>query len=257
MINPYCGSLDGVFSQLVYFGLLKEEDSQCFRTDVSVEPTFYILFTAAIALALMNSFVMNAVSQYFRDGEADAPQLLSVLSAQQQKVSDLEDLEDLREFEDTMFDVDDENTTDKQAIHPVPVLFTDRYRWFLHREDAMTSRRPSETDGSFGPEPPTISNAMPPLVDHAVDRTSDDSARRVYTIVNIPAEDENHPVHDDMTSDDEHVYTRSLGDDEEESDIVTDEHINTRNSGDDEESDILTLDFSAGYDDASISAKKA
>jgi hypothetical protein len=107
MINPYCESLDGFFSELVYYGVMKKE-AQCFHADVVVAQTFYILFAAAIVLIFINSFVMKAVSQYFRYGDAS----LLFSTRGQNKTFD--------------------GSVDKRAIHPVPVLFKDRFRWFLH-----------------------------------------------------------------------------------------------------------------------------
>jgi hypothetical protein len=129
MINPYCDALSGFFSEMVYYGLLKKEDAQCFRTEVKVKPTFYILFTAAICLALTNSFIMKAVIQYFRDSDSTS------LREPNPKVENIDDFK----FEDgTSID-----SSEKEKIHPVPVLFTDRYRWFLYREDTMWASRQS------------------------------------------------------------------------------------------------------------------
>ena len=87
MVNPYCNSLDGFFADMVYYGILKEEDAQCFKADVNVEPTFYVLLVAAIVLALVNAFVMKAASQYFR--EIDASEKMSLY---RQKFEDPEDV---------------------------------------------------------------------------------------------------------------------------------------------------------------------
>jgi hypothetical protein len=144
MINPYCESLKGFFAEMVYYGLLKDEDAQCFRTDVKIEPTFYLLFTSAICLALINSFVMKAVSQYFRDIHFTCIQ--DVVGA---KSSTFEH----PDFQEESFSTE---TIAKSKIHPVPVLFTDRYRWFLRREDEMSLSRESEnpaySSDSFEPE---------------------------------------------------------------------------------------------------------
>jgi hypothetical protein len=139
MINPYCETLSGIFREMVYYGILKDEDAQCFRTDVTVEPTFIVLIVAAVALAVLNSFVMGSTSQYFRD---DDTKRHSASNMPEKKLSDDDDLDDLLEFEDAML----EATFNKYAIHPSPVLFTDKYRWFLHREDA---RRTSMMAGSL------------------------------------------------------------------------------------------------------------
>lgn len=152
MINPYCKSFSGFFAELAYYGLIKEEDAQCFRTDVMVEPTFLFLVGAAIALALLNSFVMSSTSQFFHD--CDRYQIVCV---QEQTDGDVEYLDDFIEFEESF----QSDTARKQTIHPVPVLFTDRYRWFLHREDAVPSRRPSETLGSIGQDTPSDERISP------------------------------------------------------------------------------------------------
>lgn len=123
MINPYCKSLKGFFSDMVYYGILKDEDAQCFKTDVQVKPTFYLLFSGAIVLALLNSFVMKAVSHYFRD-IATSP-----LENMKEKLANFDDLADIENSNEN-------EPLDVGKIHPVPVLFTDQYRWFLQREDA-------------------------------------------------------------------------------------------------------------------------
>jgi hypothetical protein len=125
MINPYCDSLKGFFAEMVYYGLLKDEDAQCFRTDLKIEPTFYLLFTSAICLALINTFVMKSVAQYFRDIH-----IACIHDVVNENIANLEDLADIENS--------DISATSKSKIHPVPVLFTDRYRWFLRREDAVS-----------------------------------------------------------------------------------------------------------------------
>ena len=119
MINPYCSSLKGFFSDLVYYGILKDQDAQCFQTDVQVLPMFYLLFAGTIALALINSFVMRAITQYVRDSSS------STLENQ----LDVDDIEGLNQNEQM----------EPSKIHPVPVLFTDQYRWLLQREDTPSS----------------------------------------------------------------------------------------------------------------------
>lgn len=126
MINPYCNSLKGFFSDMVYYGILKDEDAQCFKTDVQVKPTFYLLFSGAIVLALINSFVMKAVSQYFRDCTTSPLEVLH--NMQREKVANFIDIGDIE-------NVDRDEPLEVGKIHPVPVLFTDQYRWFLQRED--------------------------------------------------------------------------------------------------------------------------
>lgn len=139
MINPYCKSLESIFAELVYYGILKNEDAQCYRADVRVEPAFYVLLVGALLLTMVNTFVMQAVSHYFRDLDGKTI------------VADIEKISDLGALEAHEDDTADGELMDESTIHPVPVLFTDHFRWFLYREDAATpsvakswSRRSSE-----------------------------------------------------------------------------------------------------------------
>jgi hypothetical protein len=116
MINSYCDSLKDTFAQLVYYGLLDEEDAQCFSVRSSIEGGSYILAGGAVLLALVNTFVTKAVFQYFRD----------------QVDSNEEDI-DAAILEDAEPDTVDKN------IRPVPVLFTDTFRWLLRRVDSIQS----------------------------------------------------------------------------------------------------------------------
>jgi Paraquat-inducible protein A len=69
MINAYCGSLDSTFDLLVYYGILKESDAQCFRVEARLESAAYLLAAFALLLALLNTYVGNASKQYFRDAD--------------------------------------------------------------------------------------------------------------------------------------------------------------------------------------------
>ena len=110
MINAYCGSLSATFAQLVYYGVLKDEDAQCFRVNTSVSSGFYILAVAAALLALLNAFVTKAVRQFIRDKETTNNNLLV-------KVVDGTEEEDMVGV--------------RNDIQPVPVLFSDTFRWLL------------------------------------------------------------------------------------------------------------------------------
>jgi hypothetical protein len=129
MINPYCESLKDIFAELVYYGLLKDEDAQCFKVNIDVEPTFYILFAAALILLVVNSFVTKAVSQYFRELDTDWVFCDGINETEYGGDSTME-------------------RSDLLNISPVPVLFTDRYRWMLQRKDTIPSRRTSERNES-------------------------------------------------------------------------------------------------------------
>jgi hypothetical protein len=125
MINAYCDSLKGFFAQLVFYGIIDESDAQCFRVETRIESASYILAAAAVLLALLNSFVMNAALQYFRDKDSAVAE--RHLAERKLEGSVADDMEELNVGEM------------REKITPVPVLFTDRYRWFLSREHAMVA----------------------------------------------------------------------------------------------------------------------
>ena len=105
---------------MVYYGILKEEDAQCFRVEARIEGASYVLAVGSILLALLNTFVMRAVNQYFRDEDLSKREFKAVPGRDGEEIED--NFEALR------------------RIKPVPVLFTDAFRWFLKREDSDPSR---------------------------------------------------------------------------------------------------------------------
>lgn len=124
MINSYCDSLKETFSQLVYYGLLKEEDAQCFSVKSSIEGGSFLLAFGALLLALLSTFVTKAAAQYLRDqGEAEKR---------------LQDEEDSPSGSDYTSRTDEDNEVDggiSAKIHTAPVLFTDSFRWLLYQEN--------------------------------------------------------------------------------------------------------------------------
>jgi hypothetical protein len=126
MINSYCDSLKDSFAQLVYYGILEEEDAQCFSVKSSIESGSFVLAAGAVLLALINTFVTKAVLQYFRDKDAV-----------QQRVE-----EDVERMSENTSNTEDEDVADggfSARIHPVPVLFTDTFRWMLRTESGLAS----------------------------------------------------------------------------------------------------------------------
>jgi hypothetical protein len=136
MINPYCKSLSGLFGQLVFYGILKEEDAQCLKTDFVIKPTFFLLFVAAIVLHLLNTFVMNAMSQYVRDMEENARHADIVNDGKFNNIHN-----------STLSEGNPDNAAIIAAIEPVDALFTDKFRWLLVSE-SRSRRIPSESDSN-------------------------------------------------------------------------------------------------------------
>jgi hypothetical protein len=110
---------------LAYYGILQPEDAQCFQSNVGLEPTFYILFVAALVLCLTTSFVVKAVKHYFRDLDPFQTALTGM-----DRVKDVELATQNPNETQAIDDIVDD-------IQPVPVLFTDQYRWLLRRESVV------------------------------------------------------------------------------------------------------------------------
>lgn len=127
MVNSYCDSLDSFFSEMVFYGVLKNEDAQCFSVKSSMEEGFFVLAAGAILLAFVNTLVTKAKKQYFRDQ----------IELQRQTNSENHSTQ-LEEGID--FHIDSSETT----IQPISVLFTDTFRWLLRRqEEADTNSQDS------------------------------------------------------------------------------------------------------------------
>ena len=124
LINAYCDGLSGTLATLSYYGILEAEDAQCFKVAAKIESGTYFLITGAFLLALLNSFIMNAVIQEERDA--------SEWHTPQEHVKFGESTSDLSPEEYAQI-ID--------SIDPPPVLFTDKYRWAMRREDAVANAR--------------------------------------------------------------------------------------------------------------------
>jgi hypothetical protein len=124
LINSYCEKLKGTFSSLVYYGIIKEEDAQCFKLSASLESGCFVLIAAAFLLAFLNIFVSKAVFQYQRDKLAEEKRLNEPTNS------------------DTMTQHFAETMKVEQArdeIHSTPVLFSDTFRWFLESSPEETT----------------------------------------------------------------------------------------------------------------------
>jgi len=120
MVNSYCDSLDGFLSELVFYGVLKTEDAQCFSVKSVIEEGFFILAIGAILLTLVNTAVTKATTQYCRDQDD-----LDRENQVRKQTSTLECAEEGQE-----------GTTNHSELElrSPPVLFTDTFRWLLKRD---------------------------------------------------------------------------------------------------------------------------
>jgi len=76
MINAYCGSLKDTFTSLAYYGILSEDDAQCFSVDANVEAGSWILVAASLMLSILNHFIAGASSQKAQDDDIPAERRL-------------------------------------------------------------------------------------------------------------------------------------------------------------------------------------
>lgn len=72
LLNAYCGSLEETFTSLSYFGILDNEDAQCFRVDATVETASWILVAASLMLCILNHFIRSASRQKKQDDSIPA-----------------------------------------------------------------------------------------------------------------------------------------------------------------------------------------
>lgn len=133
MINSYCENLQDMLAQMAFFGILKEEDAQCFSVTSSIENGSFVMASAAVALGFLSSFVAKAATQYLRDA-----------SETERRIQ--EDIAKSARFSDQTSRTDDDHDDDGESgfdatIHPVPVLFTDSFRWLLRSDNLSSSAR--------------------------------------------------------------------------------------------------------------------
>jgi hypothetical protein len=118
-------------SRLAYFGILKDEDAVCFNASSTILDGSFLLAAGAILLALLNTFVTKAVYQYSRDKQDETAHVPTDahVSAEDKGAVDKEN-----------GDTDKEKEVDPdilESIQPVPVLFTDTFRWTLRLEKVI------------------------------------------------------------------------------------------------------------------------
>merc|ERR1712048_234696 len=158
MINSYCESLKDTLGELVYYGILKAEDAQCFSVESTINGGSYILAIGAILLSITTTFVNKAIVQYFRDVRNE--ERLQKRSAWDSE-SDAES--------------GDQKTTTTR-VQPVPVLFTDKFRWLMVRHDhGRCSNSFLSAFGKFGRSSKESSVKSAPLTEESGDGSNMES----------------------------------------------------------------------------------
>eukprot|EP00536_Pseudo-nitzschia_multiseries_P000119 jgi/Psemu1/233300/estExt_Genewise1.C_20293 len=127
MINAYCKNLEDTLAQMVYFGVLNERDAQCFSVTSDINNNAFFLVAGAVLLSFLSSFVFKATFQYFRDLEN---------SFEGTNESSSNCLDGASQYDDR---TEKDDTGVASNIRPVPVLFTDTFRWLLNSSYALAS----------------------------------------------------------------------------------------------------------------------
>jgi hypothetical protein len=129
MNAEYCHEYQAILSRLAYFGLLNDKDAVCFNASSTILDGSYLLTAGAILLALLNTFVTKAVYQYFRDKQDETTHVPT-----NTPVSAEDKGEVYKENGDTDKEKGGVDPEILESIQPVPVLFTDIFRWVLRPE---------------------------------------------------------------------------------------------------------------------------
>lgn len=118
MVNTYCDQqpeLKEAFGFLAFFRVIDQSDAQCFRVQSDIEIGFYFIAAATLLLAFVNTFIKRAADQYLHD-KTEVPSL-------QQHDGDVNKTAVAEKV--------------RGQIAPPPMLFSDRFRWFLIRQDSV------------------------------------------------------------------------------------------------------------------------
>ena len=106
---------------MVSYGVLKEEDAQCFGVQGTIRAGSFTLFAAAMLLALLSSFVTKATRQH--------NYYLEKLYIQEDDRADNAAVPNGGDHDENGSDSDAVKSATK--LRPFPVMFTDTYRWLL------------------------------------------------------------------------------------------------------------------------------
>jgi len=140
MVNAYCSDLSGTFSSMAYYGIIDAADAQCFRVEARLEQGVYVLVVAAVFLGLVNNFVCKAAEQ--RDKEDREAHLKEEAFRRDDSIRS----------EDIFTDQDDKGVDKASRITPVPVRFTDTYRFLLTLDDESADSIAATSDPGVPPK---------------------------------------------------------------------------------------------------------
>jgi len=139
MINEYCEALDSTFNSLAYYGLLKEDDAQCFRINVGVKTGTWLLVAASVVLYVLGKFISGATSQKKLDDETPSERRFYSDRWMTSKQSDLTADQDLTVGMDVSQSMSTDNKEDsseaKISISPITPRFTDYFSFAVKHKN--------------------------------------------------------------------------------------------------------------------------
>jgi len=166
MVNTYCTNFNETLIMLGYYGVLSPQDTQCFQLVANIGASTYLIIIAAFLLALLNTFVGKASRQYFyniemlnKNSKYEQQEVsendCAVVSLEEGAVDGVKAVSSSRRT-DSGFDKsdshDDNNNDNAEKnernkniiIPPVPVLFTDSFRWSLRYANVSDNKSNGE-----------------------------------------------------------------------------------------------------------------
>jgi len=125
MLNNYCGELKDTFTNLAYFGIIDDDDAQCFKVDASVEAASWVLVAASIVLCVVNHFIIGASKQKTQDDNTPTEQRLH--TDRWIQINKNDDQESTTRGASNETDEDSSEVADN--VSPITPRFTDYYRF--------------------------------------------------------------------------------------------------------------------------------
>jgi len=124
MINEYCGALESTFNSLSFYGLLKEEDAQCFRINVGVKTGTWLLVGGSLLLFALSNFISGAARQKRLDDNTPSERRYHSDRWLVSKPSNFIDATDV-----SMSIKEDEEPSSERVIFPITSRFTNYFRF--------------------------------------------------------------------------------------------------------------------------------
>ena len=124
MLNNYCEELKDTFTNLAYFGIIDDEDAQCFKVAASVEVASWVLVVASIVLCVVNHFIIGASNQKTQDDNTPTEQRLHTDRWIQINKNDDQESSTRGASNET-----DDSSEVANNVSPITPRFTDDYRF--------------------------------------------------------------------------------------------------------------------------------